>query len=113
MPGEIVEFTRLIGADHDPVDITRQDARGVGHRLAAAKLAVGGAEIDRIAAELAHRDLERHAGPGRRFLEDHRQRFAGERPVAAAVLIGKAGVEDRAQLDRVELVDVEEVPRRI
>ena len=41
---QIVEFARLVGADHDRVDIARQHARGVGHGLAAAELAVGGVE---------------------------------------------------------------------
>src|SRR5260370_20165495 len=85
----------------------------MGHGLVAAELAGGGAEIDRLAAELAERDLERHAGPIRRFLEDHRQGLTGERPVPTAALIGKARIEDRAQLDRVKLVDVEKMPRRI
>ena len=108
---QLVELLRLVGADHDRVDIARQHARRVGDGLAAAELAVGGVQKDRIAAELAHRHLERDAGPGRRLLEDHRQGLAGERPVAPAVLVGDADIEDAAQLGAVELVDVEEVAR--
>src|SRR5215813_852865 len=110
--GQIIQLPRLVGADHDRVDIARQDARGIGYGLATAELAVGSTEIDRLAAELAHGDLERHAGPRRRFLEDHRQGLAGKRPVATAVLVGKAHIEDRSQLARVELVDIQEMPRR-
>src|SRR5205823_6611395 len=84
----------------------------VGDGLAAAELAVGGVEDDDLAAELAHRHLERHARPGRRLLEDHRQRLAFERPVASAALIGKAELDDVVQLAGPVLVDVEEVARR-
>jgi hypothetical protein len=75
--------------------------------------AVGGVEVDRVAAELAHRHLEGDAGPRRRFFEDHRQCLAGERPIATPVLVGEPGVEHPAQLGGVELVDVEEVARRV
>ena len=97
MARELVQLSRLVGADHDRVDIARQHARGVGHGLAAPELTVGGVEKDRVAAEMAHRHLERHAGPRRRLLEDHRQGLAGERPVAPAMLVGEAEIEDPAQ----------------
>src|SRR5438270_724509 len=106
------KLLRVIGAHHDRVNIARQHPRRVGHRLAAAKLAIGGADHDRVAAELAHRDLEGDAGAGRRFLEDHRQHLAFERPVVPAVLIGDTEVDDAMQIAGFVLVDVEEMARR-
>ncbi len=67
-------------ADHDRVDVARQHARGVGDRLAAAELHLGAGQHDRLAAEFAHRDVERNARARRGPVEDHRQRLAGERP---------------------------------
>src|SRR6516162_2418822 len=84
-----------------------RDYKVTGVQTCALPISVGSAEVDRVAAELARRDLERYARPRRRFLENHRQGLACEGPVAsAAVLVGKARVEDRPQLARVELVDV-------
>src|SRR3546814_9684012 len=49
-------------------------------------------DLDRAAAELAHRHVERHAGAGRVFFKDHRQRIAGERGVGIgrAIRLGAA-----------------------
>src|SRR4029077_17122366 len=113
MARELVQLARLVGADHDRVDIARQHARGVGHGLAAPELTVGGVEKDRVAAEMAHRHLEGYAGPRRRLLEDHRQGLAGERPVMPAMLVGGAEIEDPAQRGAVEPVEVEKMARRL
>ena len=66
-------------ANHDAVDVARQDARGVGDRLAAPELDVARRQKQRVAAELERADLERHARSGGRLHEDHRERFSGER----------------------------------
>src|SRR5207302_8065756 len=95
------------------VDIAREDPRGVGVRLAAPQLAVGGTEDDRLAAQLPHRELERDARPGRRLLENERQRSPLKRTVAPPRLVGKAEIEDVVQFGGVVLVDVEEVARRL
>ena len=98
-------------ADHDGVDIARQHARGVGDGLAAAELHLVGGEHDRVAAELAHGDLEGHAGAGRGPLEDHRQRPAGERAVGtpALGLHGAARLDHPAQLGRRDIDEVEKM----
>ena len=76
-------FSSLVVRIMMHVDIARQHARGVGDGLAAAELRAVALQHDRIAAELAHADLEGDAGAGRRLLEDHRQRLAGERLAVA------------------------------
>ena len=76
----------LAGADHDRVGVAREHARGVADGLAAAELQVAGVQHHAVAAELAHGDLERDAGPGRGLFEDHHQRLAGERPVRLLAL---------------------------
>ena len=75
-------------ADHDGVDIAREHARGVGDGLAAAELHLLAGEHDGVAAELAHRDVERDARARRRLVEDHRQRLAGERLARVAPCAG-------------------------
>src|SRR3990172_540149 len=66
--------------DHDGVRIPGKDARGVPDRLPAADLRVLRGQEERVTAQPGHRNLERDAGPGRRLLEDHRQRLPRERP---------------------------------
>ena len=56
--GESASVVVVEDADHDRVDIAREDARGVGDGLAAAKLHLQAGEHDGFAAELAHGDLE-------------------------------------------------------
>ena len=89
-------------ADHDGVDVARQHARGVGDGLAAAELHLLAGQHDRLAAELAHADVERHARARRRLVEDHRQRLAGERlrrgAAARCVFMARLVVDDAAQL---------------
>jgi hypothetical protein len=51
---------------------------GVGEGLLAAELHFLAGEHDRLAAELAHADIEADAGAGRLALEDHRQHLVLE-----------------------------------
>src|SRR6516165_7789033 len=108
---EIIDLSRLTRTDHDRVDIARKDPRSVADGLAAPELAVCGVEIDRVAAELAHRYLEGYARARRRLFENHREGLARQRPVAPAVLVRKADIEHSPQLGAVELVEVEKMPR--
>ena len=105
-------------ADHDGVDIARQHARGVGDGLAAAELHLVGREHHRLAAELAHRDLEGNAGAGRRPLEDHGERLAGQRAVggaaALALCLDGAALRDHApQVVPGNVDQVEEMPHAV
>ena len=81
--------------DHDRVDIAGEDLCGVANRFRAAELHLGTREKERLPAELAHADVKRHAGTGRRLLEDHRQHLAGER------LVGRAGLGRQLPCERV------------
>ena len=76
--GESLHLSLLVGADEDAVDIARQHARRVLHRLAAADLQIAGAQEERLPAQLIHPHLEGHARARRGFLEDHRQGFSLE-----------------------------------
>ena len=104
-------------SNDDRVDIARQHARGVGDGLAAPELHLGPGQHDRFAAELAHPDVERDAGAGRRPVEDHRQRLAGERTPGALRALDprrlhrRRGIEDAAKLAARKLEQIEEMPR--
>ena len=76
--GQLQELGVAVGADHDRIDVAREHARGIGDRLAAAELHVPGVQHHGVAAQRLDRHLERDPGPGRRLVEDHRQRLAGE-----------------------------------
>jgi hypothetical protein len=82
--GQLLDIGLGKGPDHDRVEVARQDARGVLDRLAASQLEVVGREVEPDAPELPDPDLERHTRPGRRLLEDHSERPAGEQPVFLA-----------------------------
>jgi len=103
-------------ANDDRVDIAREHARGVGDRLAAAQLHFVAGQHDRLAAELAHANVERDAGAGRRPVEDHRQRLAEERTrrrlraLDPRRLDRPGRIEDAAKLPSRKLEQVEEMP---
>src|SRR5262249_25331752 len=81
----------------------------------AAELHVVPGEHDHVAAELAHGDIERDARAGRRLVEDHRQHAPGERlcPRGPAALLHRAArIDDRAQLARRNVDQVEEMADR-
>src|SRR3954454_23070822 len=116
--GKLEQRLVVQNADHDGVDIARQHPRRVGDGLAAAELHLGAGQHDRLAAELAHADVERHAGARRRPFEDHRQGLAFERLLIFRIsfflrlqlrLHGGAGVEHVAQLDKRQFADIEKM----
>ena len=99
------------GAVHPALQI----ARDVLDRLAAAEGDVGG-RLDRVASELAHRDLERRPRAQRRLLEQQRHVTAGERPrvrppCRAIGLEPRGQVEACLQLGGTQIEDGEEAGR--
>src|SRR5260370_34300244 len=102
----------------DGIDITRQHLGGVGDGLAAAELHLRAREHDRFTAELAHADVERHPGAGRRLFENHRQRLALERPFRLLMrlqlrLHGDAQGEHVAQLLGRKLAEIEKMAQSL
>src|SRR5260370_11328453 len=102
----------------DGVAITRHHLRGVGDGLAAAELHRRAREHDRFTAELAHADVERHPGAGRRLFENHRQRLALERPFRLLMrlqlrLHGDAQGEHVAQLLGRKLAEIEKMAQSL
>ena len=69
--GELLEDLLRERADDDRIHPALEIARDVGRRLAPAERHVGGNQ-DRIAAQLAHRDLEGHPRAQRRLVEEQR-----------------------------------------
>ena len=86
MLGELLDVVLREGADHDRVEVAREDDGGVLDRLAAAELEVACREVEAVAAELGDADLERDPRPRRGLLEDHPERAAGEELVGLAPL---------------------------
>ncbi|MPL67367.1 hypothetical protein SDC9_13058 [bioreactor metagenome] len=117
-----LEQRRLLeGADHDHVNIARQNPRGVGDGLAMAKLHFLARKHHRLPAQLAHTDVEADTGAGRGFFEDQCDHAARQRLLvvgralraAGAGVLHRAGrVDDLAQLGGVGGVDVKEVGHR-
>ena len=66
------------GAGHDSVRHPPEHAGAIGHRFPLPHLDVGGLQVDRLAAELEHPDLEAHPRAQRGLLEQHRQRSTRE-----------------------------------
>ena len=104
-------------ADDDRIHVAREYARGVGDGLAAAELHLGSGQHDRLAAEFAHADIERDARAGRRAVEDHRERLAGERTrrrlgaFDPRRLDRRGARQDAAELPGGKLEQIEEMPR--
>ena len=101
------------GADHDRVDVAREDPRGVADRLAARELHFVAAQHDRRSAQLGDADLEGDPRPGRRLLEDEGDAVPGEdlgtEALALAGLERGGPVEQLAQLEGAQLFSCEEV----
>ena len=117
MVGHLPHIVRTEDPNDDRIDVARQHPRGVGDGLAAPELHLGPGQHDRLAAEIAHPDVERDAGAGRRPVEDHRQRLADERTprrlraLDPRRLHRRRSIEDVAKLAARKLEQVEEMPR--
>src|ERR687891_1100415 len=112
--GELVHVGLSERADHDPVEVAREDRGCVLDRLPAPELEVAGREVEAGAAELGDADLEAHARARRGLLKDHPERPSLEVPVgdalALACLQAVGQVERLGELVRRPVVDPEEVP---
>ena len=114
--GEIEQIVMVEDADHDRIDIAAHDAGGVGQRLLAGELHLVARQEHRLAAELAHADIEADAGARRLLLEDHRQHLVREQLGALAALgAGLQFIGDgqhAAQLVFGEILEGQEMSRR-
>ena len=109
----------LVGADHDRIDVAGHHLGCIGNGLAAADLQVRLVERQRLAAELAHGDVEGHARARRGLLEDQHQHgiLDAGRPelgwhALARLLHGVTHVEDAPERAGVDAVDVQKMSRR-
>src|SRR5690606_41546254 len=76
--GVLLEIGLVVGADHDPIDVAGEDARGVADQLAPSELYIPRREEESMSAELVASDLEGNPGTGRALLEDHGEGLTGE-----------------------------------
>src|SRR5919205_2210896 len=84
--GELLQVPVVEGANHDGVDVAGQDAACIRGSLAFAYLDLLGTQMERVAAELVHPDLEGDAGSVGWLLEDHSEREPAQWPVGDAAL---------------------------
>ena len=86
--GQLDDRLVLERPGHDAVDVPAQDAGHILDRLAFADAAdVFRLDVDRMAAQVRHRDLKAHPRPQARLLEEHGQRLAGQAQIAPAGLV--------------------------
>ncbi len=99
-------------AEDDRVDVAGQDPAGVLDGFPPAELELRGRQGKRVRPQTGDADLERDAGPGGGFLEDHRHGQAAQavRVVRRRRLDLVRQVEERGELARREVVHREEVP---
>ena len=64
MPGKLMHRLVIKNADHDGIDIPRQNPRRVGKRFTAPQLHFLGREKNCFAAQLAHGDIKGDARAG-------------------------------------------------
>src|SRR6266550_891055 len=112
--GELQQRLVLSRADHDAIDVAREHPRRIRDTFAATELHVVPGERDRLAAELAHGNVEGDPRAGRRPIEDHGQRAAGERAFGLALALelrlhGAARLDHGAPLGLGNLREVEEM----
>src|ERR687893_2490587 len=114
--GELLYLLVVEGADHYGVYVAGEDASGVRGGLALAYLYLLREQVEGVAPELVHPDLEGDAGAVRGLLEDHRQRPAAQGPEGDARPLKPFQfdrlVEDQARLLRCELGEGEAVAAR-
>ena len=103
--GELDDDLVGAGPGDDRVDEPLEVAGDVADALAGAHDDVLG-QVDRVAAELVHPGLERHARPQARLLEEHRQRPPGERRG------GRRAVSRRARSSALSAAATLEEPQR-
>src|SRR6478736_4273855 len=100
-------------ANHDGIDVARQDASGVGDGFTATELHFLPGQCNRVSAELTDCDVEGHPRACRRLVEDHGQHFAGERAtrgdVWAVLLHGTARVDHAAQFAGRDVDEIQEM----
>src|SRR5262249_27702284 len=82
--GQALHGLVRVHARSDPVHPERENARGIGHRLARAEAALGAGKVDRAAAQLDDSDLEGHPRSERWLLEDQREGPPAQRRAAPA-----------------------------
>ena len=109
--GEFLEHLLRERPDDDPVDPSLQITGHVGDRLAASERHVGLQRHD-VAAELAHRDLERRSRSQRRLVEEQRdvppvERVGGRR-MAAERAIGLHLRRERQAVLEIGGVEIED-----
>ena len=111
--GELNDRLVLDDAGHDHVDQAREHLARVADGLVAAELDHARAEILRVAAELAHGRLERHARAGARLLKDHAEvHIFHQRGIitpADGALDGERQVDDVQQFLFCEIVGVNKI----
>ena len=111
--GELVHVGLRERPDHDRVQVAREHDRGVLDRLPTPELQVAGPEVEPGAAELRDPDLEAHARPRGRLVEDHAEAPAVEEPVRHTLALPRLEalgvVEDEHELVALPVVDPEEV----
>ncbi len=116
MLGKLEQRRVGIRPHHHGVGVAGEHLRRIGDRLATTELGVGVIKPDRLAAELAHGDIERHARPRRGLLEDHHEDHVLDvfRPqrlwyAFTRLLHFVRHVDDAAQNACIDLAEIEKV----
>ncbi len=85
-------------------------------RLATPELRIAGVQVDRRAAELLYTGLERQAGAGTGFLENHDQGAILQGPVALVgfelLLDPRRASEDVIKFGAAQILELKEMPQR-
>src|SRR6516165_9611351 len=111
MPRELGEHAVIERADHDDVDVARENPRRIGDGFTPAELHLLAGQQDGRAPQLTHRDIEGDPRAGRGLVENHGERPPLERALSALALPfdSAARVDDPAQLLRRDIDEIEKV----